>query len=141
MSIWESCLCIKSVQEERFYCIYTWCDSSKHYCWLLSSFSSFHILFQFFLHTLIVRNYLWIYLGFAWNYDINIPIWSANCDILLPKRDILFWHLSHTTLLMFCTIPTIGTCSFWNIVAPLRATCNAASCGVVTNKTPYIHHI
>ena len=38
--------------------------------------------------------------------------------------------------LMFSTTPSTGTCTFWNISSPLRASASAMSCGVVTMTAP-----
>jgi len=39
-------------------------------------------------------------------------------------------------MLMFSTMPTIGTPTFSNILRPLRASISAMSCGVVTMTAP-----
>ena len=39
-------------------------------------------------------------------------------------------------MLMFSTMPTIGTPTFSNILRPLRASSSAMSCGVVTITAP-----
>jgi len=38
--------------------------------------------------------------------------------------------------LMFSTTPSTGTCTFSNILRPLRASISAMSCGVVTITAP-----
>ncbi|CFU08527.1 Uncharacterised protein [Bordetella pertussis] len=37
---------------------------------------------------------------------------------------------------MFSTTPRMGTCTFWNMRRPLRASSSAMSCGVVTMTAP-----
>ena len=45
-------------------------------------------------------------------------------------------HFEQMWMLMFSTMPTIGTPTFSNILSPLRASSSAMSCGVVTITAP-----
>ncbi len=54
----------------------------------------------------------------------------------LPKIGSSWPQLEHTWVLMFSTMPSTGTLTFWNIRRPLRASSSAMSCGVVTTTAP-----
>ena len=53
-----------------------------------------------------------------------------------PKMCSSWPQFEQTCVLMFSTMPSTGTSTFWNIRSPFRASSSAMSCGVVTMTAP-----
>ena len=53
-----------------------------------------------------------------------------------PKMSERSPHFGHRKKLMFSTMPSTRTSTFWNMLSPLRASMSARSCGVETMMAP-----